>query len=76
MSAFILWFSWQTLWHLSYSFILPAVPAFWRGGGSGVPSLSLHGVSVASAVLSLGVLLVPGMAVFKVRQVAIGVVFG
>ena len=83
MSSFILWFSWQTLWHLRFSFELPLGSVLGQGGGHGSPSgilaslsLSLRQVSVCCAALSFGILLVPGLAAFRVRQVAIGIVFG
>ncbi|CAN0552214.1 unnamed protein product, partial [Ectocarpus sp. 12 AP-2014] len=80
VSSFILWFSWQTVWHLSFRFALPLGPRHWEGGATSSPplssSLSLQQVSACCAALSFGVLLVPGMVAFGVRQVAIGVVLG
>ncbi|CAB1116113.1 unnamed protein product [Ectocarpus sp. CCAP 1310/34] len=80
VSSFTLWFSWQTVWHLSFSFALPLGPRHWEGGATSSPplssSLSLQQVSACCAALCFGVLLVPGMVAFGVRQVAIGVVFG
>lgn len=78
-SSFILWFSWQTVWHLSFSFAVPLgpshPPAAAAAAGEGL-SVSLQQVSACCAALSLGVLLVPGMVAFGVKQVATGVVFG
>ncbi|CAM9422492.1 unnamed protein product, partial [Laminaria digitata] len=79
LSSFMLWFSWQTVWHLNFRFYLQMGPQPWRavgGGGEGTPYLSLQQVSVCCAALSLGVLLVPGLAAFGVPQAVIGVVFG
>lgn len=76
-SSFILWFSWQTVWHLSFSFAVPLGPRHLSPGeaGGGL-SLSLQQVSACCAALSLGVLLVPGMVAFRARQAATGVVLG
>lgn len=83
VSSFILWFSWQTVWHLTFSFSL-ARPR-WPGGDEGLgqdqsslsaPSLSLQQASACCALLSFCALLVPGMASFGVRHAGIGVVCG
>lgn len=80
MSSLILWFSWQTVWHLSFTFALPFGPQQQPGQDlSSSPSLSLtltlQQVSACCALLSFGVLLVPGMAAFGARQMGMGVVF-
>ncbi|CAM9973927.1 unnamed protein product, partial [Scytosiphon promiscuus] len=84
VSSFILWFSWQTVWHLSFGFAI--APPGWQGAdppGSGqdqaslsAPTLSLQQASVCCALLSFFALLVPGMASFGVRQAGIGIVCG
>lgn len=75
----ILWFSWQTVWHLSFNFaLLPFGPRQQSGQdlASSSPSVSLQQVSACCALLSFGVLLVPGMVAFGARQMGTGVVFG
>eukprot|EP00752_Nemacystus_decipiens_P003365 g3112.t1 len=76
VSSLILWFSWQTVWHLSFSFDLPFGPRQETGSGQGMPSVSLQQVSACCALLSFGVLLVPGMVAFGSRQMGMGVIFG
>lgn len=79
VSSLILWFSWQTVWHLSFTFPLPFGPR--QPSGQDLPpstlgSLSLQQVSTCCALLSFGVLMVPGMVAFGARQIGMGVVFG
>lgn len=76
VSSLILWFLIQTVWHLSFSFELPLQMNSWDAEEGFGPRLSLQKVAVICPALSLGVLLVPGLAVFGVRQAIIGVVFG
>lgn len=78
MSSLILWFSWQTVWHLSFSFALPFGPRQHSSSASSSPppSVSLQQVSACCALLSCGVLLVPGMVAFGAPQMGMGVVFG
>lgn len=95
-SSLILWFFYQTVWHLSYNFALPfevrsmkthsaQEDGFAGAGGNreqgieeaSLPlSLSLQTASVCCSVLSLLILLVPGLAGLDVRQSVVGLIFG
>eukprot|EP00903_Cladosiphon_okamuranus_P018928 g17409.t1 len=82
VSSLILWFSWQTVWHLSFTFALPFGARQPIASGQDLPppsallSLSLQQVSTCCALLSFGVLVVPGMVAFGARQMGMGVIFG